>query len=428
MKLLHVLDHSLPHTDGYAVRAASILRFQTELGWQPMAVTSPFHPGTVDNGRETIAGVDYVRTQACKTSLPLLREATSINVLRESVIRHVQSEKPDVIHAHSSCLWGLAAMKAARRHKLPFVYEIRSFWEDGAVDQGKTSYGSLRYRATRRLETHVVRHAHAVVTIAELMKDELVGRGIDPQKIFVVPNGLDASRFQESEPDAELVEQLGLKDSVTLGYVGSLYAWEGVDELLRAMPRIAAELHRRGRTVKLLVVGGGEEEESLRRLVDQLELKDCVHMAGRVPNESIERYYSLLDVLVYPRRKTRLTDLVTPLKPLEAMAMGKAVVASDVGGLRELIGDGNGVFYRPGNVHDLAAQCVEIVEDTNKRKSMASKACEYARVDRDWRQLVPLYRDAYRFAMRQAGVQETSSVEPQIDSFRPSQTRSSVGA
>lgn len=427
MKVLSVLDHSLPSSDGYAIRAMAVLRCQSEIGIQPVALTSAYQPSASIERSEEFHGIVYHRTGAARVDLPILHEYASVGRLRSRISELISREKPDILHAHSPCLWGLATLKVARRHGLPFVFEIRSFWEDSAVDQGKTSYGSLRYRLTRWLETHVVRQADAVVTIGERMKDELVGRGIDRRKIFVVPNGIDTSRFQQMAPDAQLVEELGLNDCVTLGYIGSLYPWEGVDELLRAMPTIVEQLSGRAQRVKLLIVGGGEEENSLRQRIAELKLHDVVRILGRVPNESIERYYSLLDVLVYPRPKTRLTELVTPLKPLEAMAMGKAVVASDVGGLRELIGDDNGLFYRPGDPRDLAECCVNLVADPNRRLNFGEKAKKYARSKRDWRRIVPMYRKVYDFAIQQAGVARTDSGRPPVERVREVPVRDSVG-
>lgn len=399
MRVCHVLDHSLPHTDGYAVRSAAILRFQSELGLEPVGVTSPFHPDGSSAGTETIDGQQYHRTPHCGTQWPVVRELSSVNRLRRRLADLVSRQRPHVLHAHSSCLWGLATLRVARSYRLPFVYEIRSFWEDDAVDLKKTSYGSVRYRLTRGMETFVARRAHAVVTIAERMKRDLMQRGIAGEKIFVVPNAIDSQRFAACLPDEALRASLGLDGCVAIGYIGSFYRWEGVDELVRAMPSIIRRCGN-GQMAKLLIIGRGEDEELLRSLIDKLDLHANVNLLGAVPNSTIQRYYSLLDILVYPRRSTRLTDHVTPLKPLEAMAMGKAVLASDVGGLRELLPEGTGCFFRPGVFQELAEKCVNLINNPQKRAELGRTARQYVCAHRDWRNVVRRYSDVYAFALR----------------------------
>ena len=273
----------------------------------------------------------------------------------------VQDFAPQILHAHSSSLNGLAGITLARRFKLPLVYELRAFWEDAAVDHGTTTEGSARYRATRMLETHVLRKADAVTTICHGIRQDLIGRGIPPEKITVIPNAVDVDAFDHtSKPDTATADRLGITGKTVLGFIGSFYAYEGLDLLIAALPKILANVN----DACLLLVGGGYQDAALRAQVQQLGLTDKVIFTGRVPHEQVSTYYDLIDVLVYPRHSMRLTETVTPLKPLEAMAQGRLLIASDVGGHKELIEDGvTGSLFRAGDADDLAATACDLLSD-----------------------------------------------------------------
>ena len=242
---------------------------------------------------------------------------------------------------------------------LPVVYECRAFWEDAAADHGTSREGGLRYRLTRGLETWVFRHADAVTCICEGLRPDIIARGIPESKVTVIPNAVDVERFAYNRPrDAALAAELGLSEAVVLGFLGSFYAYEGLTLAVQALPAIL-EAHANAR---LLLVGGGPQEAALKDMTRALGLSDKVVFTGRVPHDDVARYYSLVDVLVYPRLPMRLTELVTPLKPLEAMAQGKLVLASDVGGHRELIRHGEtGRLFKAGSADALAEAVVELL-------------------------------------------------------------------
>ncbi|MCF8089963.1 MAG: glycosyltransferase, partial [Desulfotignum sp.] len=274
-------------------------------------------------------------------------------------------------HAHSPSLNAAACLKHCRTHQIPLVYEIRAFWEDAAVDRGAFRQGSVKYRLRRHHETVMVRKADAVIAICEGIKTDLLDRGISEKKIHVVHNGVDHSLFQPLTPDAALKTGLGLQDKTIIGFVGSFFHFEGLQDLIRAMPGIIEE----NSDAVLLLVGGGQVEDHLHSLTRELGLENVVRFTGRVPHDQVSRYYSIIDLLVYPRIRKRITELVTPLKPLEAMAMEKAVLMSDVGGLRELVDARNvAAFFRAGDVADLAAKCLTLCADVERRRSMGHRA------------------------------------------------------
>ena len=402
IKILHVLDHSVPVVDGYSIRGENIVRFQAEWGLVPVAVTSArqvdkYNTPAADDV-ETIHGVRYYRTPSTPESrVPLIPEWQRLRRMTKRIDEVVRKERPDVLHAHSPCLWGLAASRVARRHGIPLVYEIRGFWEDALVDSGKTSETSLRYKLVRALETHVCRSAKIVTTIAHGLRDDLIERGIDGDQIKIAANGVQADRFSALAPDDDLIAELGYEGKTLIGYIGSLFAWEGVDDLIRAVPYIVEQAPN----VRVVIVGGGELEPKIRKLMDELQVHDVVNYVGRVPHEDVTRYYSIMDVLVYPRKSTRNTELCTPLKPLEAMAMEKAIVGSDVGGIAELISDGAGLQFTAGEPRHLATQCLDLVDNPEKRNRIGTDAREQILANRQWKNIVAGYLDVYSRAIGQ---------------------------
>jgi len=389
MKILHVLDHSRPLTSGYAFRSHYILSWQKKIGLDPWGLTSPLY--NQGAGWEEIDGVSYFRTRLPKFFLrfPLIRELGTIFVLKRAIVRAAQESGPEVIHAHSPSLCGYAAVAAGRRLNIPVVYEIRAFWEDAAVDQGKFSYNSLPYRLYRAFETQVAKRAQAVVTICQGLKKDLLGRGIPEKKIFVVPNAVDLKRFKPLAPDEKLKKKLGLEGVLVVGFIGSFYRFEGLDLLIRAVSRLDK--------VKALLVGSGEKYEELKKMVKDLGLESKILMPGRVPHHEVSRYYSIMDVMVYPRRRERITELVTPLKPLEAMAHGKIVIGSDVGGIKEIIGEGEeagGLLFKAEEVEDLTVKLAQILHNPSYQNELRNKAMNRAR-KRDWSIVIKRYVEVY---------------------------------
>lgn len=403
MRILHVFDHSIPLHSGYTFRSRAILREQRRLGWETVHVTSPKHAiELAAQGKETPTeeeadGLHFYRAPlppSLFAKLPVFDQWAVIGTLARRLSEVVPAVRPDVLHAHSPVLNGMAALRIARRFRLPLVYEVRAFWEDAAVNHGACREGDLRYRASRALETHVLRRADAVTCICEGLRGDIVARGIPADKVTVIPNAVDMEHFRlGGEPDPALKERLGLAGRLVLGFIGSFYAYEGLGLLLEAMPRLLAA---RG-DVRLLLVGGGNEEQRLKRLAQELGVADKVVFTGRVPHAEVQRYYELVDVLVYPRLSMRLTDLVTPLKPLEAMAQGRLVVASDVGGHRELIRDGEtGYLFRAGDAMHLAETVLRLLAVRQLWPALSAAARRFVEEERNWRASVARYRPVYQ--------------------------------
>jgi PEP-CTERM/exosortase A-associated glycosyltransferase len=388
MRILHVLDHSLPLHSGYTFRTRALLLGQRRLGWDTVHLTTPRHIKDGPNP-EAIDGLVFHRT-ARPSGPPLLGE---IRATARALDRLVAETKPDIIHAHSPVLTALAASGVARRHGIPLVYEIRAFWEDAAVGNGTGTEGSLRYRATRALETWICRRADAVGAICNGLLADLRQRGIDSAKLFAVPNAVDLGQFGDPLPrDAALSARLGLDGADVVGFIGSFYDYEGLDDLIAAMPALVAARPN----AHLLLVGGGPTEPALKRQAEASPVRDRIHFVGRVPHAEVDRYYSLVDVLAYPRKHMRLTDLVTPLKPLEAMAQEKLVAASDVGGHRELIADGvTGSLFRADDPAALAAALAGLFANRASWPERRARAKKYVAEERTWDRSVAAYVPVY---------------------------------
>ena len=395
MRILHVLDHSIPLHSGYTFRTRAIIEQQRAMGWETFHVTGEKQGATAASAEE-VDGLFFYRTPPLSgllARMPVINQVAGIPRL-ERTLRHViEKVKPDILHAHSSALNGVAALRAGAHFNLPVVYEVRAFWEDAAVDHGTSKEWGMRYRLTRRLETYVLGRANAVTTICEGLRGEIIDRGIPADKVTVIPNAVDAKRFSmNGQVDQKLQTHLGLAGKTVLGFIGSFYAYEGLMLLLDALPGVLEE----NPNVRILLVGGGPQEKLLRERVDELGLDEAVIFTGRVPHDTVQAYYNLIDVFVYPRLPMRLTDLVTPLKPLEAMAQGRLVLASDVGGHRELIQPGiNGELFRAGDATSLTNAVLDLLQNRDRWSSLHKGGRHFVESERTWPLSVARYDDVY---------------------------------
>jgi PEP-CTERM/exosortase A-associated glycosyltransferase len=402
-RILHILDHSLPLHSGYTFRTLAILRHQRALGWHTIHLTGERQGGSGgehqggSGGEHLVDGWHFFRTRALTNwwaRLPALRQLGVIAGLARRLHQVALRERPDVLHAHSPALNAVAALRVGRALGIPVVYEIRAFWEDAAADHGTSPTGGLRYRLTRALDDYVLRRVDAVTTICEGLRTDLIARGVPAAKITVVPNAVDVAQFDGRRTSGGmLAHELGLTGHLVLGFIGSFYAYEGLNLLIAALPKMLESVP----SLQVLLVGGGPEEQALRAQAAQLGLAHRVKFAGRVDHARIGDCYALIDIMVYPRLAMRLTDLVTPLKPLEAMAQGRLVVASDVGGHRELIEHGKtGMLFTAGDAAALADQVVRLLRQVDSWPVMRLQARVYVEQRRSWTASVARYRTVYQ--------------------------------
>ncbi|WP_426416985.1 TIGR04063 family PEP-CTERM/XrtA system glycosyltransferase [Aestuariirhabdus sp. LZHN29] len=400
MKILHIFDHSLPLHSGYTFRSRSLIKNQRLLGFNTCHLTGPkqgIHADPGSGQQEEVGGLVFYRSPTPPVWISNNRVLQQLHVIYWLIIRTYQvsrKEKPDLLHAHSPSLNGFCAVVVGKILNIPVVYEIRAFWEDAAVDHGNTLEGSFRYRLSQKFEEWVVRRAGGVVTICDGLMSDLGKRTTLPSCTAIVPNAVDVDKYPDRTDS--LKARWANDDYVpVIGFIGSFYRYEGLDILVESM----AILRDRGLGFKLLLVGGGPEEGRLHELIARFELGDCTDMPGRVPHEEVDRFYDNIDMLVYPRRSMRLTETVTPLKPLEAMSMGRAVVMSDVGGHRELIPDGVGVaLFESGSSSELAEAIVRVVTRLrgDPKLDWLSKGRDYVAEQKSWSASVSNYQSLYK--------------------------------
>ena len=402
MRILHILDHSIPLHSGYTFRTLAILKQQRAFGWETFHLTGPKQGATAAN-EEQVDGWQFIRTQppgGILDGIPGLAEIEMMGEITYRIEQVVKRIRPHILHAHSPVLNAIPALRVGRRLGIPVVYEVRAFWEDAAVDHGTSSEGGLRYRMTRGLESWALRRVDAITTICEGLRADIVTRRIPAAKVTVIPNAVDIEDFSVGgAPDPELKQRLGLDGGVVLGFIGSFYAYEGLAVLLRAMPLLIAQ----NPAVRALLVGGGPQDAQLKALAVQLGIADKVVFTGRVPHQDVPRYYDLIDVLIYPRLSMRLTELVTPLKPLEAMAQGRLVAASNVGGHRELIRDGEtGVLFAPGDPSALSVAVTKLLKSPQRWPQIKASARRFVESERTWPLSVARYAEVYARITQQA--------------------------
>ena len=302
--------------------------------------------------------------------------------------------RPAVLHAASDYRNALLALRLGELFDLPVVYEVRGFWEESWLVEADRDTSSDYYRWRQERDTECMARADAIVTLSDGMADEIVSRGVDRSKITLVPNGVDVERFVPVTRDPELAAKWGIgPDDVTLGYISTLWPYEGIHFLLRA----AADLIVRGLPVRVVIVGEGHMFVELQQLAAELGIRDRVAFTGRVPHQQVLAYYGLIDVFVVPRSDDRVSHLVTPLKPLEAMATGRAMIVSGVAALRGMVQEGvTAEVFRPEDAEHLAEVAAALVRDPDRRAALGAAARAWVVEHRSWTQLARSYLEVYR--------------------------------
>lgn len=397
-RILHLLTNSLPYREaGYTVRAQSIARCQIAVGLDPrMATRAGFPRNEGIRGvppTSTVDGVTYHRI------LPELDPRTVADELvranAEAAQALVEALRPAVLHPASNHVNAQVALALRDRYGIPVVYEVRGFLEETWRSRaGAEVADSDRYRASREVETACMRDADAVVTLSETMRRDILERGgTDPERVVVVPNAVDVERFVPGPRDPGLAARLGIGDDPVIGYISSFTGYEGIRYLIEA----SAELKRRGRRVGCLLVGDGEERPVLEAAARAAGVDDgTVIFTGRVPHDQILDYYRLIDVFVVPRTNDRVSQLVTPLKPYEAMAMERALVVSGVGALLEIVTDGEtGRAFAPEDPIALADVLEPLLDDPAERARLGRAARAWVSANRTWIQNGRRYRELY---------------------------------
>jgi glycogen synthase len=396
MRILHILDHSIPRRSGYATRTLSILKQQRALGWHTIHLTGP-QQGELDDIDSNRDGWHFFRTEPNRSAwaqLPVLRHLAALNAMAGRLSKVVKLTRPDVLHAHPPLLNALAALRVGRRLGVPVVYEMRALWNDGATGHGSGVRGGVRRRLAQVLETYAATRADALATSCQGLRADMQARGVAAANITVVPDAVSIRHVDPSQGhDVKLARRLGLGSGPVVAYFGSFQAHEGLDIVLAAMP----SLLRAHPSLQLLLAGCGPCEQQLKARAAELKLAEHVVFIGRIPRKRAAAYYSLADLLLYPRLATPLAELITPLKPLQAMAHGALVLASNVGGHRELIVHGKtGILFEAGSASGLADAVLSVLSEPGCWTQLRAAARNFATVDCSLAASVARYAPLYK--------------------------------
>ena len=395
-RVLHVLTNSLPHTrSGYAQRSHAILRAQAEAGLQVSAVTRPGYPVQVGvpwaRAVDVVDGIEYHRLTPSRLAQG---QAARVRQHAALLLEVVRAERPALLHTTTHYVNAMAVRAVAEACGIPWVYEVRGRLADTwAATRGPAATASPRYAAFTAREAQAARAADAVVTLGEGMRQTLVTEGVDPERIVLAPNAVDA-RFEAPPPSrATARNHLGLDpDGRYVGTVSSIVDYEGLDLLVRAAARLAPEHPR----LRLRIVGDGVALPGLRVLAHRLGIADICEFPGRVAREDAVWHHSALDVFCVPRRDLPVTRAVTPMKSVEASALGRPVVASDLPALAELVEDGvTGELFRAEDLDAFVAALGRLLSRPEEAERLGRAGRDWALATRTWSSNVTRYRDLY---------------------------------
>jgi glycosyltransferase involved in cell wall biosynthesis len=397
-RVMHLVTNALPYTQaGYTVRTHRIVTAQQAAGLDPHVVTSwgfPMLQGHADaSPYEELDGIPYHRLMPDgHGEVPFEMHGRMVKGA-DAVTKLVTQLRPQVLHAATDHRNGSVAHAVRDRTGTPFVYEVRGFLEETWASRDPVRVGSQRHVLQREREAFLMNEADAVVTLAETMATEIVERGVPRERIHLAPNAVDDSLLTAHYDGAAFRREMGIGDKeIVVGSVSSIVAYEGFATLLRA----AALLRDEGAPVRVLIVGDGTERANLLELVEELNLTSAI-LPGRVGPEEALQAQDAIDIFVCPREDLRVCRLVTPLKPVEAMALGKPVVLSDLPALSELVGsDGAGLLVPPGDPGELAKALAALSQDPARRSEMGEAGRAEVAAKRTWSRVAETYQSLYR--------------------------------
>jgi glycosyltransferase involved in cell wall biosynthesis len=405
------------NSNGYATRTAGLVEGLRGHDEDVFVVARPGYPWDVKPDvaapasrrfERSISGVPHIFNPGPSWTSDRLdhyiADATDI------FVREAQKSRTAIVHSASNYVTALPALAAARRLGIPFIYEVRGLWEITELSEKPWWAETDRYRLAVQLETLVAQEADEVFAITGQVRDELVRRGVDRAKISLLPNSVDTAKFKPMPPKLSLRKKLGLPDgSVVIGYAGSLVRYEGVQDLLAATKLVI----ERGLDARLVIVGDGKQLPELKEIAADLDIVDRVVFAGRVPAEAIPDFVSLFDIMPCPRRQLPVTEMVSPLKPLESMASGKAVVLSDLAPSRDLAGESQerALLCEAGNPQSLADALFRLGSDPDLRTAMGRRARLWTVDERTWSRTGEIAASSYRRIRTQTALNAGSKLK-----------------
>lgn len=400
-RVCYILHNSLPYSSGgYATRAQGVAEGFKKTGRQVVCITRPGYPLDIKANIKDcevsysnyINGIEYRRIlEPSKSNTKSMEYMLGASEKLKEIFIEI---KPAFVLAASNYMCALPALIAARELNIPFVYEVRGFWEISRASREPSYRNTLRYKIQAAMEAFVADSSDLVFTLTKEMKKELINRGVGQDKIHLLPNCCEPERFFPKEETNDLKQHYEIPDKVlVIGYIGTFVQYEGLDDLAQA----CGILNDRGVDFRLLLVGSentsgsgqGPIYNSIANVAKEKGFIDKLIAPGRVPHEEVEKYYSIIDIAPFPRKPLPVCEMVSPMKPLEAMASGKAVIVSSVGALTEMVSDGEtGLIFEKGNVRDLADTLERIIRDTALRKKIGENGRAWVCEERTWTKVV----------------------------------------
>lgn len=405
--VLHLIQASLPVIAGYTIRTHNILINQKRF-CNPIALTNKYFKRK--NDPDFINRILYIRYPYNKIEDFLLNSSISKNmklspffniIYRSGLLNSTsfvdkisKTYKIELIHGHTPESFSKYGEKTARALKIPFVYEVRGFQEDTLLTYGNIKRNNRIYKKRKEKEKNIMKKADVLITLGNQMKNTLIDMNIDEEKIKIIPNGVDVDFFKPLISDVKLKSKYANNDSKIIGFIGTIRRLEGLEVLIKAFKRVNEE----NKHIILLIVGRYHEEYKLAldHLISILDLEDKVHFTGQIPFKDIKKFYSIIDIHVLPRIDVNVNRIVTPLKPLEVMAMSKPLISSKLPALEELIKPNiSGEFFKPGDHLDLSEKLKFFLRNENKAMELGKKARKFVEKNYAWRNLAMRYKNIY---------------------------------
>ena len=401
-RVLYVLHNSLPYNSGgYAARGHGLMCGVKAMGWDVQVITRRGYPhdrkGMSDlstDGLQVIDDVPYHRLIELERGYGQINIASYLEAYAEDLAEKVRELRPSILHAASNHINGLVVNAVAKHFNIPSIYEVRGLWEITRISRQPEFEGSEYFQMMSNLEAKSASEASFVFAITNALAEEMKKRIGKECEIGFLPNGVHANRFLPKKPNYELKSKLDIpKETVVLGYIGSVVSYEGLDLLIESLPLVKKLTDT---PFKLMIVGDGAYMEKLQTMVDDMDLGNDVLFTGRVPHEEVEDYYSIVDIAPFPRLPQPVTEMVSPLKPFEAMAMEKAVLSSNVQALSEIVQhEKTGILFEKGNYEDLAHRLGEMISNTDLRQTLGKNARVWVSENRDWSEISMNLGEAY---------------------------------
>lgn len=387
-KVFYLLHNRLPYNSGgYATRSHGLLTGVSSFGWEMHGVSRLGYPwdkmpDMESRTSDTIESIKYHRLLNGEIGLGKLPLKSYLEEYASSLLELAKKEKPQMIHAASNYMNGIVANYVAKCLGIPSIYEVRGLWEITRISREPTWKDSQYYELMSKMEAEAAKGADIVFTLTEALRDEMVKRGVERNKIQLLPNGVISNRFSPLKRNKELEKRLNIKNKTVVGFIGSFAQYEGLDYIVEAMEILV----RSGRkNIIALMVGDGAVSSLIQDMVSQKGLDEYFIFTGRIPHDEVEEYYSLVDIAPLPRKGLPVCEMVSPLKPFEAMAMEIPVLSSNVSALAEIVQDGyNGMLFEKDNVKDLAKKIEILADDPALRKKLGKQSRKWVLKERDW--------------------------------------------